>query len=92
MAVFRFLLKYVIFFCTNRAIPESPRWLLVSGKEKEAINVLTKIAHGNLTEMPANCALKKQLLTPAGQESVSIFSLCTGTNIRQRTIRLFLIW
>ena len=79
-----------------RTIPESPRWLLVSGNEQEAVNVLTSIAQGNGTEMPAGCELKKNSAGgggEGGQEGgASIRDLFTGRNIRHRTFILCIAW
>ena len=77
----------------NRTIPESPRWLLVSGNEQDAISVLTSIAKGNGADMPTNCELKKNSVgAEGGQEGASIRDLFTGRNIRHRTFILCIAW
>ena len=75
-----------------RIIPESPRWLLVSGNEQEAINILAGFAQGNRAEMPANLELKKTTVETSGQEAASLRDLFTGKNIRHRTTILCLAW
>ena len=78
--------------CLVRHIPESPRWLLVSGNDQEALNVLASIAQGNGTTMPASCELKKTSDSSGGREVASIRDLFTGKNIRHRTLVLCLVW
>ena len=72
----------------SRAIPESPRWLLVQGREDAARDVLSMIAKGNGQQMP-KCKLKSSALPKGG---VSVTDLFRGRVIRHRTITLVVAW
>lgn len=71
-------------------IPESPRWLLVSGSSVEARTVLEDIAQGNGTVMP-----QEELRMPvdnSGGEPIGMASLFQGKVVRKRTLILFAVW
>jgi MFS family permease len=77
------------FLAMWRVIPESPRWLLVQGREDQVKAVLANIARGNGTKMTVS------RLKPTGQpseSSVSVVDLFRGRVIRQRTLILMLEW
>ena len=73
-----------------RLIPESPRWLLVNGREDEARHVLEGMARDNGTQLPP-CELKRPE-SHSKERSVSMVDLLRGRNIRHRTIVLFWAW
>ncbi len=82
-----------LFFCIIippfSIIPESPRWLLVSGNPAEARRVLECIAAGNGTSMPKG-ELKSGMV--GSTEKPSMKDLFTKRIVRHRTLRLLLIW
>ena len=73
-----------------RILPESPRWLLVNGREDEALCVLSRIAEGNGTILPS-CEIKHPV-THVSERNVSITDLFRGKNIRHRTLVLICVW
>ena len=73
-----------------RLIPESPRWLLVNGREAEAKRVLEGMARDNGTVVPP-CELKRPA-SDSKEEGVSMLHLVRGRNIRHRTVILFWAW
>ena len=73
-----------------RLIPESPRWLLIQGRENEAKEVLAKIARGNGTNMTIS-KLKKPA-SPPSDGGLSTGHLFRGDVIRKRTFILLVAW
>ena len=55
-------LPAILFFIIIFFIPESPRWLIVRGKELKAVNILEKI-HNSITEAKSQLKETKSVLT-----------------------------
>ena len=80
--------------CTHmcRVTPESPRWLLVQGRDEEARDVLARIARGNRTPM-VTAKLKKSVGASSEKGgNVSAIDLFRGHTIRRRTLILLVAW
>ena len=75
----------------SRMTPESPRWLLVQGKEEQALSTLAWIARGNGRHMP-DCKLKKSSWGQSAGHNVTVVDLLRGKVIRYRTLILAIAW
>ncbi|KAJ8921481.1 hypothetical protein NQ315_003099 [Exocentrus adspersus] len=74
-------------------IPESPRWLLAVGRTEEVMVVLEKAAKANGRDLPPN--IDKQLMPESSEEpaeNVNVLDLFKTTQMRKKTMCLFLIW
>ncbi len=67
------LIPAVLFLALLFFVPKSPRWLMVKGKETEALAVLQKI-HGNEIGNKELQEIKESLLTDENKSKTSIFS------------------
>ena len=56
------MLPAVLFFIIIFFIPESPRWLIVKGKEEKAVNILEKI-YNSVSEATSQLNETKSVLT-----------------------------
>ena len=74
---------------THRLLPESPRWLLVQGRETEARRLLCKFAEENGTQM-LDCELRVPASSSKGKETV--IDLFKGQRVRSRTLILMFCW
>jgi Sugar (and other) transporter len=52
------LIIYIIGISFHRLLPESPRWLVVHGRYKEAANVLRRMCVVNLRPIPDNIEIQ----------------------------------
>ena len=71
-------------------IPESPSWLLVTGRKEEAKLVLHKIAKGNRTILPEEVELKTSEDKP--QDRKGFFALFSFPEIARRSIIQSVCW
>ena len=79
-----------LWYFHSRYIPESPRWLLVNGREIEAKKTLITIAKRNGRSLPADFTLK--MPDNNKPSSVMIVSLLKHRVIRNRMLILMLAW
>lgn len=84
----------VIINCNIRLVPESPRWLLATGKREEAITILEKAAKCNkLDSDKVKIILNKSTCgSNKNQKQVSVFTLFATKELRKRSILLFINW
>ncbi|XP_052820410.1 organic cation transporter protein-like [Mya arenaria] len=70
-------------------IPESPRWLISKGKNKEAYKIIQKIAKKNQVTLPENAI--DEYSVESG-ESMSVFKMFTIPKLLIRTLIIYLNW
>lgn len=77
-----------------RIIPESPRWLLAVGKEKQARKILTTGAKQNNRKLDGDFekALSYQQDNTPGENKGNLFDLFRTTNLRKKTLAVFFNW
>lgn len=77
----------IIIFFIRRSVPESPRYLMVNGKEQEAIKILRKVAAENGVALPEEIAIEKSVI----QKKMGVVELWKP-RLRRTTLLLWLIW
>lgn len=76
-------------------LPESLRWLVSKGKQKEALELVTKIAKFNGVEVPDCSFMEKgsaENEEAATSKKRSAFDLLRTPIMRKRTLNMFFIW
>lgn len=75
-------------------IPESPRWLLAMGKEKQARKVLAAGARQNGRQLDGEFekALGAQPAKTAEDNKGNVFDLFRTANLRKKTLAVFFNW
>jgi len=66
------LIPALLFFFLLFAVPKSPRWLMIKGKEDEALNILTRI-HGKEMADREFKEIRDSILEEGKQKKASIF-------------------
>ena len=81
-------LPAILFFIIIFFIPESPRWLIVRGKELKAVNILEKI-YNSITEAQSQLNETKSVLTSETKSEWSLSVSYTHLDVykRQNKIR-----
>ncbi|KAK9875025.1 hypothetical protein WA026_005835 [Henosepilachna vigintioctopunctata] len=83
----------LLFLTSYFFLPESPRWLLATGKTDQVMDVLKKAAKYNNRELPPN--IDKQLLAPvddAETTSLGVLDLFRTSEMRNKSFSLYIIW
>ncbi|KAK3596795.1 hypothetical protein CHS0354_036634 [Potamilus streckersoni] len=78
--------SFLVFICRFFISYESPRYLFVSGKKKEALHLLSIIAQQNKTSMPTG-----EIICPSSQERGKLQELFKAP-VLKRTIFSSLVW
>jgi len=76
----------IIIFFIRRSVPESPRYLLVHGKVKEAENILAQVARENGVKLPAF-----KLAQPPPVKTARARDLW-NPSLRRTTVLLWVLW
>ncbi|KAK9875027.1 hypothetical protein WA026_005835 [Henosepilachna vigintioctopunctata] len=82
-----------LFLTSYFFLPESPRWLLATGKTHQVMDVLKKAAKYNNRKLPQN--IDKQLLAPvddAETTSLGVLDLFRTSEMRNKSLLLYIIW
>ncbi|CAH1779983.1 unnamed protein product, partial [Owenia fusiformis] len=69
-------------------LPESPRWLLAQGRQKEALKILKNIGRINKKELPDDVEIQMNDKTP----SASVIDLFRTPGLRKRTFNIYFQW
>lgn len=77
----------IIIFFIRRSVPESPRYLMVNGKEQEAVKILRQVAAENKVSLPDEIIIEK----PVMQKKMGVVELWKP-RLRRTTLLLWLIW
>lgn len=79
-----------LFHSSKRFIPESCRWLLVNGKEEEALEQIRKVAKFNGKEMPEEVLSLKDGV--AAKRLGDIRDLFSSIKMTSRTLISWFAW
>lgn len=86
----------LLWFCSfcRWVLPESPRWLLAVGRTQEVYTILEQAARFNNRKLPKNFdkLLQQEVIEDECGENVTVFDLFKTSQMRRRTLSLFLIW
>jgi len=66
------LIPSILFFIGLFFVPKSPRWLMTKGREKEALNILTRI-HGKETATKEIAEIRDSIQSDTAKDKVSLF-------------------
>lgn len=77
-----------------RIIPESPRWLLAVGKEKQARTILTHGAKRNNRTLDGEFekSINNRPIKTKEQNKGNVFDLFRTSNLRKKTLAVFFNW
>lgn len=84
------LKTYFVIITQFRFVPESPRWLLIVKKEKEAEIILNKIAEVNKRDF--NCKPEDIEIPVVENRTVRLWKIFSNPQLRKRTILLLFNW
>ncbi|CAH1781636.1 unnamed protein product [Owenia fusiformis] len=79
-------------------LPESPRWLMATGRLKEAEKVCRRIARINGVKLPENFNINKftevedKTVSDGNKKSATLFDLFRTPRLRKRTILSYCLW
>ncbi|XP_044740694.1 organic cation transporter protein-like [Chrysoperla carnea] len=84
----------ILFMTLYWVLPESPRWLLATGKKMKVLQILQEASLYNGRDLPDN--IDKQLEVPTlqtdGHQSAGVADLFRTSQMRRNIFFLFIIW
>ncbi|XP_075226803.1 organic cation transporter protein-like isoform X2 [Lycorma delicatula] len=84
----------ILFISYLWLVPESPRWLIAVGRQKEAMKILTEAAQRNNNPIPKEIIgpISKEKEIKDGGNKVGVMDLFRTPNMRKKSLSAFFVW